>query len=249
MADSISVGASILGAFEQLRATLRLSADLFGAGSTSLTKLTQDLQVMQGLVSNDLIRMEKLDGKPATRMLDNLANVQAREYAQRAADVIGLCSVLREKSISISHDLERISEKYRGRGERLHLQVAFRNKEIEEQLRDIRRTLERLQTLVREALPSSVDKEIPKGLIPHETPKGPGKVQVHADSLRQILSEIDLLELDIFIYPVATTTKNSVSTFTVLFRRNTVEPTSESGWRRAIFKISTPSDESQSSDR
>jgi hypothetical protein len=113
MADPTTVGASILGAFEQLEATLRLSMTLFGVGSTILGKLTQDLQRSQGLVSSDLVdyhitRMEQLGGEPATPMLDSLANVQAREYAQRAIDVIGLCSVLRERSISISYDLEQV---------------------------------------------------------------------------------------------------------------------------------------------
>lgn len=113
MTDPVSVGSSILGAFEHLEATLRLSMALFGAGSTILGKLTQDFQRMQGLVSSNLVdyqatRMGQLGGEPATRMLDSLANIQAREYTQRAVNIIGLCSVLRERSISISHDLEQV---------------------------------------------------------------------------------------------------------------------------------------------
>ncbi|CAG7566014.1 unnamed protein product [Fusarium equiseti] len=254
MIDPQSVGASILGAFEQLETTLRLSMALFGDGFTTLGKLTQDLQRIQGLVSSNLVdyqitRMEQLGGEPVTRMLDSLPNVHAREYTQRAVNVIELCSALRERSINISHDIEQISEEHGGRGDLLHLRFIVQLKKLGQQLQDIRGILEQLQTLAREALPPSVYRDIPKGLIPHETSKGPGKVQAHAVFLQQILSESDLQEFDIFIYPVATTTSKSVSTFTVLFRRNTVEPTSESGWRRAIFKISTPSDESQSSDR
>ncbi|KAH7174217.1 uncharacterized protein B0J16DRAFT_348299 [Fusarium flagelliforme] len=188
MANSISVGASILGALEQLTATMRLSADLFGAGSLT-EKLSHDYNVMQVLVSYNLIRMERFDSEAATRMLDSFANVQAREYGPRALNIIRLCSDLRESSISISHDLEKISKKHRGRAQRLHLLVALRNKELKQKLRDNRQILENLQALVREATASSVDREVPQGHIQQDTPEGPGKVQVHADLLSQTLSK------------------------------------------------------------
>lgn len=136
----------------------------------------------------------------------------------------------------------QISKKHRGGGQRLRLLLALRNKELEQQLRDIRKILESLQKLVRAAPVSPVDREIFQGHIQHNTRKGPGKVRVYADLLSQIMSGSEVPEQTSFITRSNTLRpkENDASSIILLLRDDSTfdEYTSAVGSRPSVQSYS-----------
>ncbi|KAJ4111444.1 hypothetical protein NW768_011797 [Fusarium equiseti] len=259
MADPLSVVGLTVNTIRMARTTatsIKKVKKVYGGGLGSQSK---DLRRIERQVASEFAACRNLfqsllmevfdDEELATRMLDspsdemwNDLKIQSGIHdlmGQGHADFTALCLDLGNKLMTISRELDQISEKHSWRSKRLQLSV--KPKELEQQLRDVSAILGRLQTLVREALLTSVDKSVPQGFIRRETAETSSKVQKHAFLLREMVSQSKLSGHDVFIYPLAITTGRSFSMFTLLFRRNTIEATSEFGWRKAKVETSRPS--------
>ncbi|KAF4996558.1 hypothetical protein FGRMN_4442 [Fusarium graminum] len=151
-----------------------------------------------------------------------------------ADDFNALCLALHEKLMRISLELDQLDGNHSGRSKRLKFSV---QKYLEQDLQHSRRIMKKLEILIHQSIWQSTA-SILKGPDADAALKKVETTREHAKLLCQVLSRGHAADQTMGIYPMASGAGGSISTFTLLFTRSSLEPGSPVGWRKAIVEIS-----------